>query len=309
MISWIKTTKNFIKENPGFIDFDVCMAHFVLPGGEVALWLKRKYKLPYVLVSHGHEIPWVHPKQMFFFHLGAYFWLKKVCKYSAYNFIQTQMMKDNIDAFLGEKYKKKNVIVPNGIDPGKFFPDYSKRGKKLRILFVGRLVLQKDPMTFLKAVNFLKASTNNFEVHILGGGELKTKMKEYVLNNNLREYVVFKGKVAPEQMLAEYQAAHLMVAPSLNEGMSIAALEALACGVYIIASRASGFEDMITERVNGELCDFGDWRGLSDLIVKVDMIKFQLENIDNLSIIDGNKTFDWKNIVNKYNHLLYKSIG
>ena len=58
-------------------------------------------------------------------------------------------MKANIDRFLGKKFAEKNVIVPNGVDPAVFFPDYSKHPDKLRILFIGRLVIQKDPMTFL----------------------------------------------------------------------------------------------------------------------------------------------------------------
>ena len=175
MISWIKTTKEYIKNNPGFIDFDICMAHFVLPGGEVALWLKKRYNLPYVTISHGHEIPWVHPRQMFFFHLGAYFWIKKVCRHSKINFIQTKIMKANIDRFMGEKFRNKNIIVPNGVDTSRFYPDISKRKKKLRIIFVGRLVIQKDPMTFLKAIKVLSGITSDFEVRIPGDGNLRKK--------------------------------------------------------------------------------------------------------------------------------------
>lgn len=256
MLSWIRTAKRFIRKNPGFMDFDICMAHFVLPGGEVARWLKMKYGLPYVQVSHGHEIPWVHPRQMFLFHLGAYFWIKKVCMHSDINFIQTKMMKANLDRFLGKKYEKKNVIIPNGVDTSRFFPDFSKRPQQLRVLFVGRLVIQKDPMTFLKALKIFSRETTEYEVHILGDGNLRKKMERYVEKNGLLPNVKFLGKIAEEKMVEEYQSAHLMVAPSLNEGMSISALEALSCGVYLIATRASGFEDMIKEGVNGEYVDF-----------------------------------------------------
>lgn len=295
MLSWITTTKKYIKNNPGFVDFNVCMAHFVLPGGEVAYWLKKQFGLPYVLISHGHEIPWVHPRQMFFFHLGTYFWIKKVCKYSEINFIQTKKMKANIDRFLGKKYWNRNIIVTNGVDTEYFQPDFSKRGKKLRIIFVGRLVIQKDPMTFLKAIRHFSQNTRDFEVHIMGDGNLRKKMEKFVQKNGLSKKVHFRGKISRAQMLAEYQAAHLLVAPSLNEGMSIAALEALCCGVYLIASRASGFEDMIEEGVNGEFCGFGDWKNLCGLLHKFN--KYRNRTAGNTK---NNRIFEWKSIVNNY---------
>jgi glycosyltransferase involved in cell wall biosynthesis len=176
MLSWITKTKRYIKSNPGFIDFDICMAHFVLPGGEVARWLKKRYGLPYVLISHGHEIPWVHPGQMFLFHLAAYFWIKNVCRQSSANFIQTRMMKSNIDRFLGRRYHEKNIVIPNGVDTRSFYPDYSKRPNRLRIIFAGRLVIQKDPMTFLRAIKLFSGYTRDFEVHILGDGNLRNKL-------------------------------------------------------------------------------------------------------------------------------------
>ncbi|MDD3723840.1 MAG: glycosyltransferase family 4 protein, partial [Lutibacter sp.] len=288
MLSWIHTTKKFIKNKPGFIDFDICMAHFVMPGGEVALWLKKKYGLPYVLISHGHEIPWVHPRQMFFLHVAAYFRIKKVCRQSELNFVQTGMMKTNIDRFLGKKYQYKNVIVPNGVDAALFHPDYSKRPQKLRIIFVGRLVIQKDPMTFLKAIKLLFNYTREFEVHIIGDGDLRKKMERYVQKKRLTENIIFMGKVPDSQMASEFQAAHLMAAPSLNEGMSIAALEALSCGVYLFATRASGFEDMIQDGVNGEFIPFRDPLKLSGRIIKFykNLMKSKVPEISPPAVLD-----------------------
>ena len=268
MLSWIRTAKKFIRGTPGFVDFDVCMAHFVMPGGEVALWLKKQYGLPYVLISHGHEIPWVHPRQMFFLHLGAYFRIKKVCRHSALNFVQTGKMKANIDRFIGKKYRQRNVIVPNGVEPALYSPDYSKRTQKLRIIFTGRLVIQKDPMTFMRALCLFSRHTSDFDVHIAGDGDLRERMERFARKNGLDGNITFLGKVPGSKMIEEYQAAHLMVAPSLNEGMSIAALEALSCGVYLIATRASGFEDMIKEGVNGEFIPFRDPKALAARMIK-----------------------------------------
>lgn len=304
MLSWISTTKKFISNNPGFMDFDICMAHFVLPGGEVALWLKKKFGLPYVLISHGHEIPWVHPRQMFVFHLAAYFRIRNVCKQSSANFIQTRMMKSNIDRFLGRKYHEKNIIIPNGADVRCFYPDYSRRPDKLRIIFTGRLVIQKDPITFLKAIRLFYDHVHDFEVHILGDGDLRKKMEGFVLKNGLEDNIKFLGKINPESILIEYQSAHLMVAPSLNEGMSISAMEALSAGVYLIATRASGFEDMISENINGEFIPFRDPAELEKRIIQFYERNLQGGITGQDAPIVSVKISDWKEISLQYqNHL------
>ncbi len=266
MLSWISSTKKYFRQHVDTIDFDLCMAHFVLPGGEVARWLKKKYALQYIVVSHGHEIPWVHARKMLLLHAASYCWLKQICRLSSATFVQTRMMKENIDRFVGKKHSQKNHIVPNGISAEHFIHDYTKRPKKLRILFVGRMVLQKDPMTFLKAIRSLKGSPIDFEARFIGDGKLRPRLERFVLRNNLGTKVHFLGRLSAEKMVQEYQSAHIMVAPSLNEGMSVAALEALSCGVYLIASPASGYSEMITEGVNGKIVNYGDVDGIVEEI-------------------------------------------
>lgn len=55
-------------------------------------------------------------------------------------------------------------------------------------------------------------------------------MERFMEKAGLSPNVKFLGKIAEEKMVEEYQSAHVMIAPSLNEGMSISALEALSCG-------------------------------------------------------------------------------
>lgn len=209
-------------------------------------------------------------------------------------------MKNNIDRFLGEKFMNKDLIIPNGVDP-KFKPDYSKRGKKLRILFAGRLVSQKDPMTFLKAIRKFSDYTRDFEVYVLGDGDMRKKMEKYVAGNGLDKNIKFLGKIHPDDMLNEYQSAHLMVAPSLNEGMSIAALEALASGVYLIATRASGFPDMISQNVNGVFVEFKDPGGIANALVEYYKAKhLKGYQVPSEFLFNFDKTYNWDKVNEKY---------
>jgi len=305
MLSWIIKSKSFLKKYDKTKEFDLCFANFALPGGDVAYYLKKKYNIPYVIISHGHDVPWFYPKQMFFYHLITYFRIKKICLNSEINFVQTDKMKDNIDDFLGKSFYNKNIIIPNGWDSEQYKSDYSKKSKKFKIIFVGRLVEQKDPFTFLKAIKLYFIRNNDFIVHILGDGKLRKKMKKFVTKNNLSKNVKFLGWVSKEKMIEEYQSASLQVAPSLDEGMSITMLEALSCGQYVISTPLSGNIDIIKPNVNGDFIKTGDYKFLFEKIDDFYKNKFLKDYKTDKNVIEKQKKiFEWDNIVREYDKLL-----
>ena len=304
-LSWIIKSKKFLKTHLKDNNYEYCLAHFALPGGEVARYIKRKFKIPYSVISHGQDIPWFFPRQMFKYHLITYFWIKRICLDAERIILLTEQMKKNADSFMG-KYQAKNQVVPNGCDTGIFKPDYSKRDKLLKILYIGRLVSQKDPFTFLKAIKILADKKNfHFKVNILGDGPLLNKMKRFCLKNNLNDFVEFKGWINKEEMLNEYQSSHIQVISSKAEAMSMSALEALSAGIYLISTPVSGNTDMITPGVNGDFFSFKDFKALADKIKEYYINKFLTEYVvPEDSMEEFWKRFDWKNI----NGMLEKTI-
>ena len=84
-----------------------------------------RFQLPYVIISHGHDIPWFMPKEMMWYHALTYQWIKTICVHSKRNYVQSNDMKTNIDAFLGPSFSHKNKIIYNGWNSTVFSPDYS----------------------------------------------------------------------------------------------------------------------------------------------------------------------------------------
>jgi len=281
-------------------------ANFALPSGEVAFFLKNKFKLPYVVLSHVHDIPWIKPIELYFYHAIYYSKLKKICRNSLANYVQSTEMKQNIDQFIGEKYAFKNILISNGCDIEKYVPFFDKKAKRLRILFVGRLVKQKDPMTFLKAIRLLAIKHADFSVHILGDGNLRKKMENYVLKYNLLQ-VVFKGRLSEKEMISEYEKANLLIAPSINEGMSIAIIEAIFAGIYVITTPASGNSELISENINGNIIEFGNFKSIADCAINFYKEKF-LNNyeIPATFLNDFKRHHNWQEIVKKYDNSLNK---
>lgn len=300
MLSWMICAKRFLKKHLQVGKYDLCFANYALPCGEVAYSMKEMFHLPYVVISHGHDIPWFFPEQMMWYHAACYHWIRKICMQSRRNYVQSDEMLSNINAFLGGT-TAKNKLIFNGWNRDKFFPDESKRANKFTILFAGRLVMQKDPMTFLKAIKIAKERIAGFEVHIVGDGKMRKKMEDFVMQNGLESIVVFKNWLTKPEIIAEYQSASLTVMPSLAEGMSMALLEALACGQYVIATKVSNNEKLITAGKNGDFIEKKDYKSLADKIIDFHDNKFlhnytvPAEHFDSLA-----EQFDWKNIVKQY---------
>ncbi|MDD3688084.1 MAG: glycosyltransferase family 4 protein [Bacteroidales bacterium] len=310
MLSWMNAAKSFLKKHLLTEKYDLSFANFSLPGGEVAYSMKLMYNLPYVVMSHGHDIPWFMPEQMMWYHALTYQWIRTICLHSKRNYVQSQDMKDNIDAFLGKTFSVNNKIIYNGWNSSIFSPDYSQRKSEFTILFPGRLVKQKDPMSFLKAIEIIKDKIVDFKVIILGDGPLRKQMESFVSSKNISNFVEFKSWVDKTEMLYNYRSASLTVLPSLNEGMSIATLEALACGQYVIATRVSNNESLITPGTNGNFIEKKNPADIAAKILDYYNTKFKLGYLIPLDELNKyHELFEWDKIIDEYEEDLGKIVG
>lgn len=309
MLDWIRYARRFLTAFCKAEKFDLCFANFAIPGGIVSLWLKKKFGLKYCIISHGHDIPWMFPKQMRLLHILNYFRIKRICLESESNFVQTTAMKENIDHFLGEK--QKNIVIPNGIDQRIFKPDYALRSDKFKIVFTGRLVDQKDPITFLKAVRLFASKNRNFIVHIVGDGTLRKLMEEFVLVNALNDLVVFKGWLSKEEIVKEYQSAHVNIITSVFEGMSVALFESLACGCFLIPTPLEGIDEVITPNENAVLVNFNSPEEISEQLDEYYQKKYAPANsyrVDEKILSELNERFNWDGIVQEYEKVFVKHL-
>lgn len=250
MLSWIFKAKNYINHFSDDFNFDICLANFTLPGGEVALYLKRKKNIPFVVLSHGHDIPWFHPRQMFFWHILFYFKIKQILKASSANVLLTDSMKINADKFIGKLYSAKNKIIPNGLEFLHFRKGFNINDKTIVALFVGRLVDQKSPLMVVKAFELLQKSNCPIELKIIGDGKLKSEIENYIFHNQIQNIKIL-GRISQSEVFMEMQQAHLLIAPSKAEAMSLSVLEAVSCGMYVIATELSGNKELILDGFNG----------------------------------------------------------
>ena len=151
---------------------------------------------------------------------------------------------------LGISEERLSLIV-NGVDL-KGVREIGKRsrmpgsGNVFNIGFVGRLVHQKSPLTFLKALNALRASGISFHGHIIGDGPLRPILENYVQDKGLMDSLTFYGTANALPLMANFD---LLVHTSIYESFPYSLLEAIALGVPVVAVANSGSKAIFGERL------------------------------------------------------------
>ena len=160
--------------------------------------------------------------------------------------------------------RKKVTVIPNGIDPKKFFRtnklDAQKQcglelGSKY-ILALSRLSPEKGLDSLIKA--FLGVSRQDTTLLIVGDGPLKSKLEEMVKDLGISKKVLFFGAVPHDETVKWYNAADVFCLPSLWEGCPNVVIESLASGTPVVASNVGGIPDLIPNDSYGILVPAGD---------------------------------------------------
>jgi glycosyltransferase involved in cell wall biosynthesis len=166
---------------------------------------------------------------------------------------------------------EKIKIIANGVNVQAFEnarPLPALASHKNKILgIVARLDLQKGFEYLLQAVRELCATHPGLEVVIVGEGPDRNAIEAMIQEFGLQSNVLLAGQQA--DMPAVYAAINIFVLPSLNEGLPMTVLEAMAASKPVIATRVGAIPSMITHGENGLLVEPRDTKGLRDAIASL----------------------------------------
>ncbi len=160
----------------------------------------------------------------------------------------------------------KNTVINNGVDVETFKPRSRQEclryfpqleGKEDIALFSGRLIALKGISTLIDA--FSKCAKETGKTLVLAGPG-NQEMWEHKLKSQgvPKGSYVFLGSVPYQKMPFLYPLAHAFVLPSLSESFPMTVLEAMSCGLPVVASRVGGIPEMVTHGKDGFLTTPGD---------------------------------------------------
>lgn len=173
--------------------------------------------------------------------------------------LTTQEMKKSIVSRFPSQADRITVI-PNFVDTDIFYPvDISKR-EKGTLCFVGRLSPEKNLENLLMAVN-----NTSYKLQIIGMGPLKDKLEKIAGEN---EHIHFTDRIPNNELPKLLNKCDAFVLPSLYEGHPKVLIEAMSCGLPVIATDVAGINSLITHGKTGWLSNT-DVESLKDAICHV----------------------------------------
>jgi len=216
--------------------FDVAHAHFIMPAGILAARLKRSTGVPFVITSHGSDVPGYNRERLKLAHVLARPWWKQICRTADQVVGSSAGQVELIHRVLPEL---RATAIPNGMEPGRFRPLEKER----RILLCSRLVERKGFHYFLDAVRDLDAP--GWEIDLVGDGPLRARIE--ALAEQCKIPVHTHGWIDNEDpRLAElYGRAMIYMFPSEWENFPLSLLEAMSAGCAIVTTDVSGNPEVV----------------------------------------------------------------
>lgn len=177
-----------------------------------------------------------------------------------------QEMKQKLAFFFRQR---RTVIIPNGIDTALFSEGRKDEGSPLRITMIARFSSGKDQHTLLMAFAQLKQqlSGNPVELYLAGDGDTLEGLKKIAASQHIPD-VVFPGMLSEPAIIQVLKATDIYVHSTLSETMSTAIMQALSCGLPVIASDIPGVNNLVSNE-NGMLFPEKNINVLTDKMIRL----------------------------------------
>jgi len=225
---------------------DVIHAHFAVPTGAVALLVHLATGVPYVITAHLGDVPGGVPEQT----AGLFRWVGPLTRPIWGHAAATTAVSGFVAGLAREAYGVSPTVIYNGIDlppPVARTPSHPRR-----ILMVGRLSVQKNPLLAIRAL--AAARGGDCVLEIIGDGPLRAAAESEARALGLVGRVQFRGWMEGSAVAEAMARSDVLLLTSKQEGLPMVAVEALSQGLAIVGSDIPGLHDVVEDGVNGFLC-------------------------------------------------------
>lgn len=248
-----KIEKEFKKGN-----FDLIHVHHPMLIGKTALRLSQKYHVPLCFTYHTRYEQYLHYIKAPFLAGIMPYYVNDYMSQCDMVFAPTPLMREYLEE-IGEK--APCAVLPTGLKEESFEPDGVEAaklrkkllaGKKYLFCTVARLAKEKNIDFLLRALSIRKREQGaDFKLAIAGEGPYKPQLIKLAEELDIREEILFIGKVPNDQVKNYCKAADLFLFASQSETQGIVLLESMAVGTPVLAVKASGVCDVVVNGKNG----------------------------------------------------------
>jgi glycosyltransferase involved in cell wall biosynthesis len=278
---------------------DVVHIFFGIPDGPIGWLLKRVNGLPYLISLRGADVPSDEVKRF----ARQYKVLRPFIHWLWHDADALVAVSSGLRSYAKETAPDLPIqVIPNAIDLSAFTPPVQRETVgSVRLLYVGRFNTFKNVETLVEAVGQLsQMDVGDFELDLVGEGEQRPVVERMVSELGLTRRVHFVGWVARDCIADHYRSADIFVTATTWEGMPNTVLEAMACGLPIVGTQASGLRELVRDGLNGYLVPIKDPDALVQALARLVDNGYERRRMGRQSRKLAEREFAWEYIAEQY---------
>ena len=195
------------------------------------------------------------------------------------------------------------AVIPNSVEESFFFTEPRRLHSRPRILFVGRLAVQKNIPMLLHA---LRGISEGFDTMLVGSGDLDSELMKLAHSLELKN-VRFHGRADGQALRELFRQADVFALPSEREGMPLVLLEAMAMGLPVVATDIPGSRDVVINRETGILVPLNDSNAMQKALLEVVSDERQYSRMSKAAQRNATR-FSWDTIGQEFEQLYARAI-
>ncbi len=261
---------------------DIIHAQVALPAGYACVMLSKKINVPVIMTEHF--------TQYLRFFSG---------EFKKYNDV---VMKDAkitcVSSFMVDEYKERGIkaqVLPNVVECGVFDkPREPRQENRFNLVSVSAMRTVKRIDNIIEAVKILKEKIPFIHYTAIGDGEQFEDFKEYAKNSGVGDNVTFVGRKNHEEISEIFTKMDCAVIASDVETFAIPAVEAMASGMPVVATKTQG-PQMFLDDTCSIMCEIND---INDLARAINEMYENLDKFDSEKLKANAKRFDKSEVAN-----------
>ncbi len=277
--------------------FDVAHIHFALPTGLLGPWTKFLFGIDYMVTIHGTDMPGNDTTRFTHSHEVSKPFLMFALGYAARISVVTPKLRE---LALKVVDREDIVVLPNGVNTELFYPREGVE-RQNAVLFSGRLIPIKSPEFIVAAFPAILKQVPDAKLIIAGHGYLQEPLEAFVEKWGIQDKVKFVGWVDHQKLPEFYSSGKVFLSLQKHENFgSLAMMEAMACGLPVVASQAGSTEEQIKNGENGFVVPLNDRRSFVSRVVQLlrdDDLRNSMGQQGRESILAA---YSWASIVDRY---------
>jgi glycosyltransferase involved in cell wall biosynthesis len=211
-----------------------------------------------------------------------------------------------------QRMNRDIAIWTRGVDREQFNPDRRDMAwrrsagigdDEMAVLFLGRILMEKGLDVFADAIHAFAERGTRHRVLVIGEGPARSWFEEQLPG------AIFTGELTGDVLATAVASADLLLNPSITEAFGNVTLEAMACGLPVIAAEASGTTNLVRHNVTGTLVDGAEPEEFADAL-EAYALDPDLRRRHGEAALAIAKTMDWDsinaNVIRVYLHAIHK---